>query len=157
MRIRKSRCVELDRTHCYTEKFNAALSLYRVLGVTPYFSKSFSEAAVGGSAVAETLQPLGVTVVCLLRQKSSLWSLTLQQRHRLFLRCFLHLLLVNLLLLASLEKRSTHRELGCFLGVGDRNDLEEGFLADEAARNEFALFWEAMAGLEVEAFPCFQE
>ena len=75
----------------------------------------------------------------------------------MFLRCFLHLSLVNLLLLASLEKRSTHRELDCFLGVGDRNDLEEGFLADEAARNEFALFWEAIAGLEVEAFPCFQE
>ena len=73
----------------------------------------------------------------------------------MFLRCFLHLSLVNLLLLASLEKRSTHRELGCFLGVGDGNDLEEGFLVDEAAGDGFALFWEAIAGLEVEAFSCF--
>jgi len=35
--------------------------------------------------------------------------------------------------------------------------LEEEFLADEATRNRFALFWEAVAKLEVEAFPCFQE
>jgi len=41
------------------------------------------------------------------------------------------------------------------LRVGDKNDLEEELLADEAARDEFALFWEAMAGLEVEAFPYF--
>ena len=68
----------MDGTHCYTEKFNAALSLYRVLEVTLYFSKGFLETAVRGSAVAEALQLLGVTVVCLLGQKSSLWSLTLQ-------------------------------------------------------------------------------
>jgi len=43
------------------------------------------------------------------------------------------------------------------LGAGDRSDLEEGFLADEAARGVFALFWEAMAELEVEAFPYFQK
>ena len=67
----------------------------------------------------------------------------------------MHLSLVNLLLLASLEERSTRRVLGCFLRVGDKNDLEEELLADEAARDEFALFWEAMAGLEVEAFPYF--
>jgi len=60
-------------------------------------------------------------------------------------------------LLASLEEKSTHRILGCFLEVGDRDDLEEEFLADEAAGSVFALFWEAVAGLEVEAFPCFQE
>ena len=65
--------------------------------------------------------------------------------------------LVNLPLLASLEERSTHRVLGYFLRVGDGNDLEEEFLADETARDGFALFWGAMAGLEVEAFPCFQE
>ena len=47
--------------------------------------------------------------------------------------------------------------LGCFLGVGNRDDLEEEFLADEATGDEFALFWEAMAELEVEAFPCFWE
>jgi len=30
-------------------------------------------------------------------------------------------------------------------------------LADKAAGDGFALFWEAMAELEVEAFPCFWE
>jgi len=62
-----------------------------------------------------------------------------------------------LLFLASLEERSTHRVLGYFLGVGDRDDLEEGFLADEAAGDEFALFWGVMTELEMEAFPCFWE
>jgi len=41
--------------------------------------------------------------------------------------------------------------------VGDRDNLEEEFLAGEAARDVFALFWEAIAGPEVEAFPCFWE
>jgi len=67
----------------------------------------------------------------------------------------LHSSLVNLPLLASLEERSTHGVLGCFLGAGDEGDLEEELLADEAARDEFALFWRTMAGLEVEAFSCF--
>ena len=75
----------------------------------------------------------------------------------LFLRYFLHSLLVNLLLLASLEERSTHRELNCFLEAGDRDGLEEDILVDEAARNRFILFWETVAGPEVEAFPCFLE
>jgi len=43
------------------------------------------------------------------------------------------------------------------LRAGDRDDLEEEFLADEASRDGFALFWEATAGLEIEAFFCFQE
>jgi len=43
------------------------------------------------------------------------------------------------------------------LGAGDGDNLREEFLVDEAARDGFALFWEAMAGLEVEAFPCFWE
>ena len=73
----------------------------------------------------------------------------------MFLRCFLYSSLVNLLLLASLEVRSTCRELGCFLGVGNKDNLEEEFLADEATKDEFALFWETMVKLEVEAFPCF--
>jgi len=60
-------------------------------------------------------------------------------------------------LLASLEERSTHRVLGCFLGVGDRDDLEEGFLVDKATGDRFALLWEAVTELEVEAFPCFWE
>ena len=67
------------------------------------------------------------------------------------------LVLVNLLLLASLEERSTYGVLGCFLKVGDGDNLEKEFLVDEAAGAEFALFWETVAGLEVEAFPCFQE
>jgi len=60
-------------------------------------------------------------------------------------------------LLASLEERSTHGVLGYFLGVKDGDDLGEEFLMDEAVRDGFALFWEAMAVLEVEAFPCFWE
>jgi len=41
--------------------------------------------------------------------------------------------------------------------AGDEGNLGEEFLADKATRAKFALFWEAMAGPEVEAFPCFQE
>ena len=74
MRIRKSGCIESNWTHCYTRKFNVALSLCRVLGVTLYFSESFLEAAAGVSAVAEASQPLGETVVCFLGQESNLWS-----------------------------------------------------------------------------------
>jgi len=58
-------------------------------------------------------------------------------------------------LLVSLEERSTHGVLGCFLGVEDRDDLEEEFLADKVARDRFALFWGAVTVLEVKAFPCF--
>ena len=71
------------------------------------------------------------------------------------MRCFLYLSLVNLLLLASLEERSTHRVLGYFLGAEDRDNIKEGFLADAATRDVFALFWEAIAELEMEDFPCF--
>ena len=74
MQIGKSRCIELDRTHCCTGKFNVALSLCRVLRITLYFSKGFSEAAAGVLAVAEALQLLGETMVCFLGQESSLWS-----------------------------------------------------------------------------------
>jgi len=63
MRIGKSRYVELDRTCCYTRKFNVAFSLYRVLEVALYFSKGFLEIAARGSAVAEALWPLRVTIV----------------------------------------------------------------------------------------------
>ena len=56
--------------------------------------------------------------------------------------------------LESLEERFIHRELGYFLGVGDRDNLEEEFLVDKVTGNGFALFWEAMAGPEVEAFSC---
>jgi len=63
--------------------------------------------------------------------------------------------LVNLLLLASLEERSIHGVLGYFLEVGDKGDSEKQFLADKATGDGFALFWGAVAVLEVEAFPCF--
>ena len=68
MRIRKSGCIELDRTYYYTEKFNIALSLCGVLKITLYFSKEFSKAA------AEAPWPLGETIVCFLGQESNLWS-----------------------------------------------------------------------------------
>ena len=51
MKIRKSRYIESNGTHYCIGKFNTVLSLYRVLRVTLYFSESFSEIAVGGSAV----------------------------------------------------------------------------------------------------------
>ena len=157
MRIRKSGCIESNWTCCCTVKFNAALSLCRVLRVALYFSEGFSEAATGVSVVAEALWPLGMTMVCFLKQESSLQSPVPQQRHRLFSRHFLCLSLVNLPLLASLKGRSTHKVLDCFLGVGNEDDLEEEFLADETTGNGFALFWGAVAVPEVEAFPCFQE
>jgi len=62
-----------------------------------------------------------------------------------------------LLLLASLEERSTHGVLGCFLGARDRDDFKKKVLVDEVTRDGFALFWEAVAGPEVKAFSCFQE
>ena len=43
-----------------------ALSLYRVLGVTFYFSEGFLEADARVSAVAEAPRPLGETMVCFL-------------------------------------------------------------------------------------------
>jgi len=56
-----------------------------------------------------------------------------------------------------LKERSTYGVLGCFLEAGDGDDLKEGFLADEAAGDGFALFWEAVVEPEVKAFPCFLE
>ena len=72
MRIRKSGCIELNQTRCYTGKFNVALSLYGVLGVAFYFNKGFSEVAAGVSAVAEASQLLGETMVCFLGQEFNL-------------------------------------------------------------------------------------
>jgi len=66
MWIGKNIYVELDRTHCYIEKFNVALSLCGVLEVTLYFSEDFLETAIRESVVAKVPQPLG--------QKSNLWS-----------------------------------------------------------------------------------
>jgi len=45
VRIRKSKYIKLDRTCCCTGKFNAALSLYRVLRIALYFSESLEAAA----------------------------------------------------------------------------------------------------------------
>ena len=58
----------------------------------------------------------------------------------MFLRYFLHLSLVNLLLLASLEIKFTYEELDCFLEAEDGDDLEEDILVDEATRDGFTLF-----------------
>ena len=55
VRIRKSRYIESGRTHCYTEKFNTALSLCKVLEITLYFSESFSKAAARELAVTKAL------------------------------------------------------------------------------------------------------
>jgi len=41
------------------------------------------------------------------------------------------------------------------LGAEDEDGLEKEFLVDEAAGDGFVLFWETIAGPEVEAFPCF--
>ena len=149
MRIGKSGCVESDRTHYCIEKFNVALSLYKVLEVTFYFSKNFLEVA------AKASQFLRVAVVYFLGQKFNLQSFTLQQKHKLFLRYFLHLSLINLLLLASLEERSTYGKLDYFLKTEDRDSLEKNIFVDKTTRDKFALFWKAVAGPEVEAFPCF--
>jgi len=43
------------------------------------------------------------------------------------------------------------------LGAEDGDDLEEEFLVDKATGDVFALFWEAVAGLEVKVFSCFWE
>ena len=45
MRIRKTGCIKLDKTHYCTEKFNVALSLDGVLEIALYFSEDFSEVA----------------------------------------------------------------------------------------------------------------
>ena len=57
----------------------------------------------------------------------------------MFLRHFLHLSLVNLPLSASLEERFICGEFGYFFGMWNRDGLEEDDLADEAARDVFAL------------------
>ena len=71
MRIRKSGYIKSNETHCYTEKFNVALSLYRVLEVALYISKGFLEAAVRVLAVVEAPWVLEVTVVCFLEERSN--------------------------------------------------------------------------------------
>ena len=49
------------------------------------------------------------------------------------------MLLVNLLLLVSLEEKFTYKELDCFLEVGG-NILDRDDLVDIVARNRFVLF-----------------
>jgi len=70
VRIRKSRCIESDQTHCCTEKFNMSSSLCRALKVTLYFSEGFLKAA------PKAPWPLGVTMVYFLEQEFTLWSFT---------------------------------------------------------------------------------
>ena len=72
MRIKKSRCIKLDRTHCCIGKFNIALSLCRVLEIALYFSEGFLEATARVSAVAKVLWPLEMTIVYFLGQESNL-------------------------------------------------------------------------------------
>ena len=52
-------------------------------------------------------------------------------------------------------QRSTCRKLNCFLKVENRDGLKGDDLVDEAAGDEFVLFWEIAALLVEEAFPCF--
>jgi len=78
MRVRKNGYIKLDRTYYCIGKFNMALSLYRVLEVTLYLSKGFSEVAIGELVVAKALQLLRVTMVCFLGQEFNLWSSALQ-------------------------------------------------------------------------------
>jgi len=42
-------------------------------------------------------------------------------------------------------QRSTYRELDCFLEVENRDGLKGDDLVDEAAGDEFILFWEVAA------------
>jgi len=56
----------------------------------------------------------------------------------LFLKYFLNLLLVNLLLLVSLEKKFIYKELNYFLKVRN-NILKENNLVNKNIRNIFVL------------------
>ena len=67
---------------------------------------------------------------------------------------FLCLLLINLLLLANLKKKSIHEKLDCFLKV-ENNMLKEDNLVDEAVRDIFALFWKTTPLLVEKALSCF--
>jgi len=60
-----------------------------------------------------------------------------------------------LLLLASLEERSTYGEFGYFFGAENGDGLEEDNLTNKAVRDVFAFLWEVIALPVVEAFPCF--
>ena len=150
MKIRKIICVQSDRTCCCIRKFNIVFSLCRVLEVALYFFKNFSE------TIVKALWSFGVTIVCFLEQESNLWTSALQQRYRLFSRYFLHLLLVNLLLLASLEKRSICRKLNYFQRI-KYESLKGDNVVDKATRDVFALFQEAIKLLAVEVLSCFQK
>jgi len=67
-------------------------------------------------------------------------------------------LVTGQLAIAGQLRRKVHPwSIRLLLGSRDRDGFKEGFLADGAARGVFALFWETMAELEVEAFSCFWE
>jgi len=61
----------------------------------------------------------------------------------------------QLAIAGQLGKEIYPQSIGLLLGSGNRDDLEEGFLVDEATGDGFALLWETMTELEVEAFLCF--
>ena len=69
IRIRKSKYIEFNQTYYYIDKFNMALSLFRVLEVALCFFEDFSEVA------AYILQLLKVIGIYFLEQKSNLQSL----------------------------------------------------------------------------------
>ena len=72
----------------------------------------------------------------------------------MFLRHFLHLLLVNLPLLANLEERFIYGELDCFLGV-ENNMLKGDGLVGKAIEYVFTLFWKVVALPAKKALSCF--
>ena len=69
----------------------------------------------------------------------------------------LALVVGQLAIAGQLGREVHHGVLGCFLEAEDGDGLEERFLANEATRDIFVLFWEAVTELEVEAFPCFRK
>ena len=67
-------------------------------------------------------------------------------------------LVAGQLIIAGQLGRKVHPwSIGLLLESRDGDDLEERFLMAEAAGGVYALLWEAMTELEMEAFSCFQE
>ena len=67
-------------------------------------------------------------------------------------------LIASQLAIAGQLGREVHPwSIRLLFGSGDGDDLEGRFLMAEAARGVYALLWEAMTELEMEAFSCFRE
>ena len=60
VRIRKNGYIESDKTYCYIEKFNIALSLWGVLGITLNFSKACLKATTVFCSEYDLLLRIGV-------------------------------------------------------------------------------------------------